>query len=175
MNRTLTKSATALAAVLVPVAASANDIEIKRWNPEGLSQPDGYSQLVTVKGEGKWVLLGGKAGINPDGSFPEGLAAQSKLTWENIRIALEAAGATPEDVVEIQIYIVDLPNVDPSPAYQDVRDFFPAGHKPVSMVIGIDALAYPGLLIEVKVRAIVADLDLRQAAERGRAATAQRV
>ena len=156
--RAVTKTAVStMAAIMVPVAAAADDIEIERWNPEGLSQPKGYSQVVTVKGEGKWVFLGGKAGIHPDDTFPPTLAEQSKLTWENIDLALEAAGATREDVVEIQIYIVDLANADPEPAYQDVRDFFPAGHKPVSMVIGVAALAYRGLLIEINVRAIVAE------------------
>ena len=33
---------TALAAALSPVAAMA-ELEIKRWNPEGLGQPVGYS------------------------------------------------------------------------------------------------------------------------------------
>lgn len=133
------------------------DVEIKRWNPAGLSQPDGYSQLVTVTGQGKLVLLGGKAGIYPDGSFPQTLAEQSKLTFENIDIALEAAGARREDVVEIQVYIVDLANIDPEPVYDDIRAFFPAGHKPVSMVIGVDALAYEGLLVEINVRAVVSE------------------
>ena len=136
-------------------AAAMGEIEIKRWNPEGLSQPDGYSQLVTVEGTGKMVLLGGKAGLRADGTIPPTLAEQSKLTWENIDLALKAAGATREDVVEIQIYIVDLANIDPEPAYQDVRDFFPKGHKPVSMVIGVSALAIPELLLEINVRAIV--------------------
>lgn len=145
-----------LATALSSVAAMA-DLEIKRWNPEGLSQPEGYSQLVTIEGKGKIVLLGGKAGLRPDGSIPDTLAAQSKLTWENIDLALKAAGATREDVVEIQIYIVDLANIDPEPAYQDVRDFFPKGHKPVSMVIGVSALAIPELKLEINVRAIVED------------------
>lgn len=140
---------------MVPVAMA--DVEIKRWNPEGLSQPEGYSQLVTVEGNGKLVLLGGKAGLKPDGFIPETLAEQSKLTWENVDIALKAAGARREDVVEIEIFIVDLANIDPTPAYQDVRDFFPKGHKPVSMVIGVSALAIPELKMEINVRAIVAN------------------
>lgn len=131
-------------------------MEIKRWNPAGLSQPDGYSQLVTVSGAGRLVLLGGKAGLRPDGSFPPTLAEQSRLTFENIRIALAAAGAGPEDVVEIEVFIVDLANVDPEPVYDDIRAFFPAAHKPVSMVIGVSALAYPGLLVEINVRAALA-------------------
>jgi len=133
------------------------DLNIKRWNPKGLSQPVGYSQVVTIEGTGKMILLGGKAGLTADGFIPETLAEQSKLTWENIDLALEAAGATREDVVEIQIFIVDLANVDPNPAYEDVRNFFPAGHKPVSMVIGVSALAIPELKLEINVRAVVAD------------------
>lgn len=144
------------AAIMMPAAALA-EVKIKRWNPEGLGQPVGYSQVVTVEGAGKLVFLGGKAGLRPDESMPATLAEQSKLTWENIDLALKAAGASREDVVEIEIFIVDLANVDPNPAYQDVRDFFPIGHKPVSMVIGVSALAIPGLLMEVNVRAIVDD------------------
>ncbi len=140
----------------LPAAASA-DVEIKRWNPEGLSQPIGYSQVVTVMGSGKTIYLGGKAGINPDDSFPESLEDQSDLTFENIRIALEAADATAEDVVEIEIFIVDLANVDPTPVYKDVRNFFPTGHKPASMVIGVSALAYEGLAVEINVIAVVND------------------
>ena len=145
-----------LALGLLPMRGYA-ELEIKRFNPEGLSQPDGYSQVVTVKGPGKMIFLGGKAGIYPDDSFPETLAEQSALTFENIHRALEAAGATPSDVVDIQIFIVDLANVDPTPVYDGVRNFFPAGHKPTSMVIGVSALAYPGLLVEINVTAIVAE------------------
>jgi enamine deaminase RidA (YjgF/YER057c/UK114 family) len=147
---------TATAAALGASLAMA-EVTIKRWNPEGLSQPEGYSQLVTIEGGGKMVLLGGKAGLRADGYIPETLTEQSKLTWENIDLALKAAGATREDVVEIQIFIVDLANIDPNPAYQDVRNFFPKGHKPVSMVIGVSALAIPELKLEINVRAIVGD------------------
>ena len=101
------------------------------------------------------VLLGGKAGLTADDHIPETLAEQSTLTWGNIDLALKAAGATREDVVEIQIFIVDLANIDPTPAHQDVRNFFPAGHKPVSMVIGVSALAIPELKMEINVRAII--------------------
>ena len=47
--------------------------------------------------------------------------------------------------------------------YQDVRNFFPAGHKPASMVIGVSALAYPGLLVEINVRSVT---DYRSLARR---------
>jgi enamine deaminase RidA (YjgF/YER057c/UK114 family) len=131
------------------------DLEIRRWNPPGLSEPNGYSQIVTIVGDRKEILLGGKAALRPDGSIPESLPDQAKLTFDNIKLALAAAGATPNDVVEIQVFIVDLQKVDPQPVYQAIRDFFPAGHKPVSMVIGVSALAIPALKMEVNVRAAV--------------------
>ena len=117
----------------------------------------GYSQLVTVEGGKKLIFLGGKAGIYPDDTFPEGLAEQAELTFKNIDIALEAAGATRENVVNIEIFIVDLANIDPTPVYQAVRNYFPAGHKPTSMVIGVSALAYPGLLVEISVTAVTGE------------------
>ena len=149
-------SAVAFVVGLLPNLGGA-ELTIKRFNPEGMSQPVGYSQVVTVAGGHKMIYLGGKAGIYADDSFPATLAEQSKLTFKNIRTALAAAGATPADVVDIEIYIVNLAEVDPNPVYQDVRDFFPAGHKPTSMVIGVSALAYPGLLLEINVRAVVAE------------------
>lgn len=135
----------------------ADDLVIKRWNPPGLSQPDGYSQVVTITGDHKQILLGGKAGLRGDDTIPASLEEQVKLTFDNIRLALAAEGAEPKDVVEIQVFVVDLPKLDPvnNPIYKGIRAFFPPGHKPVSMVIGVSALAIPELLFEINVRAAV--------------------
>jgi 2-iminobutanoate/2-iminopropanoate deaminase len=141
---------------LLPFAVSA-DVVIKRWNPDGLYKPAGYSQVVTVKGSGRHIYLSGMTGSREDRTFPKTLAEQSKLTFEKIRTALEDAAATPADVVDVEIFIVDLANTDAKPVYDDVAAFFPAGHKPASMVIGVSALARPGLLLEVKVTAVVGD------------------
>lgn len=138
-------------------APARSGLSIERFNPPGGAQPDAYSQVVTVTGRGKIIYLGGKAGIYADDSFPPTLAEQTVQTFDNIRRALESAGATPADVVEIQVYIVDLEKIDPTPVYEAVREFFPAGHKPASMVIGVSALAYSGLLLEINVRAIVGE------------------
>lgn len=151
--------AVAAGAALLPVSAMAGKLEIKRWNPAGLSQPKGYSQIVTVKGDRKEIRLGGKAGLRADGTIPESLADQAKLTFDNITLALKEAGARPEDVVEIQVFIVDLAKIDPAtnPVYDAIRNYFPEGHKPVSMVIGVDALAIPALKVEINVVAAVAE------------------
>jgi 2-iminobutanoate/2-iminopropanoate deaminase len=146
----------AAAGLTLHAGAAMAELEVKRFNPDGFSKPDGYVQVVTVKGDHKEIYLGGKAGLNADDTIvPGGLGPQARLTFQRIEEALKAAGAKMTDVVELQIYIVDLQKQDPSEAYQAVRDAFPAGFKPVSMVIGVSALAIPGLLIEVNVKAVV--------------------
>lgn len=145
----------AMMAALLPTNAMADKLEIKRWNPASMSQPKGYSQIVTVKGDHKLIKLGGKAGLYADGRIPESLEDQAKLTFENITLALKEAGAEPKDVVEIQVFIVNLANINPEPVYKAIRDYFPEGHKPVSMVIGVSALAIPALKLEINVTAAV--------------------
>lgn len=131
------------------------ELEVKRWNPPGFSQPNGYVNVVTIKGPHKEIYLGGKAGLTADDKVPDGLEAQAKLTYKNIERALAAEGAKMTDVIEMMIFIVDLQKIDPEPAYQVVRDSFPQGFKPVSMVIGVSALADPRLLMEVNIKAVV--------------------
>lgn len=142
---------------LLHCSAAMAQLEVKRWNPPGFSQPKGYVNVVTVKGPRKEIYLGGKAGLTADDFVPEGLEAQAKLTYQNIERALAAEGAKMTDVVEMMIFIVDLQKIDPEPAYEVVRNAFPAGFKPVSMVIGVSALADPRLLMEVNIKAVVPD------------------
>ena len=105
----------------LPVAAAT---EIERFNPEGLSPPDGYSQVVIAKNPGRFIYLGGKAGITRT-TASRGPGLNSRAPLGQYRPRAEAAGATREDVVEIQIYIVNLEDIDPTPVYEDVRNFFP--------------------------------------------------
>lgn len=144
-----------LASTFIAGHAMADQLEVKRWNPQGLSQPKGYSQVVTIKGDRKEIRLGGKAGLDANNKIPDSLADQVKLTFDNITLALKDAGAEPKDVVEIQVFIVDLANIDPKPVYDAITNYFPTGHKPVSMVIGVSALAIPALKFEINVVAVV--------------------
>ena len=129
--------------------------DIKRINPEGLSKPQGYSQIVTTEG-GKTIHLAGQGGIADDGSVPENLDEQTKLMFEKIGIGLVAVGASSADVVRIVVYIVDLDKINPMPIYQGIRSFFPEEHTPVSTILGVTALALPAMKVEIDVTAFVA-------------------
>jgi enamine deaminase RidA (YjgF/YER057c/UK114 family) len=151
--RGLSGSGTALAVAALICAPQAGAADVERINPEGLTQPRGYSQVVVATGQ-RWIHVSGQGGIDADGSVPADLAEQSRLMFEKIRIALAAAGASPADVVRIVVYIVDLPRTDPAPVYAAIRDFFPTGAKPASTIVGVSALALPGMKVEIDVTAV---------------------
>ncbi|MDX2145389.1 MAG: RidA family protein [Rhodospirillaceae bacterium] len=146
----------AVAAIAMAFAATAQaQVKIERLNPEGLSKPAGYSQVVTAAG-GKRVWLSGQGGIRDDGTVPEDLAEQTKIMFEKIALALKGAGATPADVVAMRVYIGGLgQGTDPNPVYAGIRNFFPAGAKPTSTVLGVTGFAVPGMKVEVEVEAVV--------------------
>ena len=140
-----------VAVLMVPSGMRA--VELQRLNPADLSTPRGYSQLVIAAGTEKLIFVSGQGGIAADGKVPEDLGEQTRLMFDKIRIALAAAGAGPKDVVQMTVYIVDLQSIDPKPVYEGIRAFFPAGAKPTSTVVGVSALALPGMKVEIEVTA----------------------
>ena len=138
--------------------ATFAEVEFERLNPEGMSQPGGYRHVVTASG-GKVVYVAGQAGLNVDGSVPDGgLEVQVPLMFEKVRTALAAVGGTPSDVTRIVVYIVGLgQGTNPMPVYEGIRSFFPEDAKPASSIIGISGLAVDGLLVEIDVTAHVAE------------------
>ena len=70
-------------------------------NPPTMFAAGGYSNAVTVSG-GKMVFVAGQVAFDAKGNIVGrgDLRAQFRQTYENVRAALAAAGATPDDVVK---------------------------------------------------------------------------
>jgi reactive intermediate/imine deaminase len=67
-----------------------------------------YSQAVQV---GDTVYLSGQIGLDPATmTLVEGIDAQIVRVFDNLRAVAEAAGATLNQVVKINIYLTDLAN-----------------------------------------------------------------
>jgi enamine deaminase RidA (YjgF/YER057c/UK114 family) len=84
------------------------------------------------------------------------LAAQCAQALANLRAVLAAAGATPADVVRLRTYVVDhtpdkLGTIGPALA-AFYGDALPAANT----LIGVQALALPGFLVEIEATAVVA-------------------
>ena len=76
-------------------------------NLEGLPPARGFSHAV-IASPGRTVYLGGQTAHGPDGEL-EGvtLAEQFDRAAANVVLALEGAGARPEDLVSVQIFVTD--------------------------------------------------------------------
>jgi enamine deaminase RidA (YjgF/YER057c/UK114 family) len=126
-------------------------------NPATLAAPRGYTHVVTAA-SGKMVFISGQVAFNVNGELvgKGDLRAQTRQVYENLKNALAAAGATTADVVKLNTYVVDFKPADLA-AIREVRgQYFPNPERmPASTLVGVHALAFEGLLIEVEAIAMV--------------------
>ena len=128
-------------------------------NPLTLNDPSGYgySQLVVVPPNSRLVFVAGQGAGKVDGiSYAEDFAEQVEQAFENLRAALSAIGASPEDVVKITILSVDHSDEKLQIISQARRRFWPNG-KPTSTLIPVPRLASAGMLFEIDAIAMIPD------------------
>jgi enamine deaminase RidA (YjgF/YER057c/UK114 family) len=85
---------------------------------------------------------------------PGDLALQARQAFANLGRCLAAAGARPDQVAKITIYVVHH-RPEYLPVISDARIAVLGDHKPADTVVGVDALAEAGRLIEVEAIAVV--------------------
>lgn len=127
-------------------------------NPESMAPPVGFSH-VAVAAPGRLVFLAGQTAHQADGTLAGStLADQFAAAAANVAAALAAAGATPADVVSIQIFTPDVDGYRAQSkaigaAYRNV--FGP--HYPPMALLGVTRLFDPDALVELVVTAVVPD------------------
>ncbi|HET8674106.1 MAG TPA: RidA family protein [Thermoleophilaceae bacterium] len=128
-------------------------------NPEGAPAPVGpYVHVTVAPPGGRIVHCAGAVALDANGEVvgKGDIAAQTRQTLENLKLALEAAGATFDDVVKINSYVTDFslfPQIAPIRA-EYLKEPFPA-----STTVQVSALIFPELMIEIEAIAIVHDGD----------------
>ncbi len=125
-------------------------------NPAGLSKPMGYTQVVVAQ-PGKVVYVSGQVPLNARGEVvgKSDLRAQVTQVMDNLKTALAAAGATMNDVVKANYYVVNL-KPEQVPVIREVRSkYFSAEHPPAGTLIGVTSLVQEGYMIEIEVVAAV--------------------
>ena len=122
---------------------------LRFMNPETIAKPGGYSHVVEITGPGRIVYIAGQLGLKPDGKIAGDFRAQSVQAFENLKNALAAVGASFNDVVKLNNYLIDIStNIA---IYREVRDQYVDTTKPpASTTVGVPALARDGALFEVE-------------------------
>ena len=111
----------------------------------------GFSQAVATQGSGaKTIYISGQVG-----RAGESLETQADQAYANLRRQLEAAGATPADLVKITIYMADYQPEDAAALAAAQRNGFPDENLPATTLIGVESLYSDTALIEIEGVAVV--------------------
>ena len=95
--------------------------------------------------------MSGKTG-NKHGVAVEGIEAQARLAFKKIDQILREAGSSLDDIVEIVTYHTSMDELE---KFKKVKSEFLTKNFPAWTAIGLMELVFPGLLIEIKVTAVV--------------------
>ena len=127
------------------------------FSPATLPPPTGYSHVAKVN-RGTLVYIAGQVSADASGKLVgEGnFEAQVEQVFKNLKLALEAAGATMADIVKLNTYLVAEVSQDDLPKMRAIRDRYLNKEKPpASTLVVVSRLARPGWLIEIEVVAAI--------------------
>ena len=124
-------------------------------NPKDLPTPQTYTQVVVARGT-KLIFVSGQEPEDIHGKLVGrgDLAVQARQVFDNLGRALAGAGALPEHVARITIYVVNYERDVHLPVIEKARVTLFGDHKPADVVVGVAALS-PDYLIEVDAFAVV--------------------
>ena len=113
-----------------------------------------FSQATIAEGK-HLIFISGQVGRAPDAdSVGDDIKSQTRQVFENLRLVLESVGATLDDILETDVFMINIErDLD---GYLEVRrEYFPE-NPPASTLVEVQRLVDPQYLVEVKA---VAELD----------------
>ncbi len=114
-----------------------------------------YAPVVTVT-PGKLVFVSGLLSRNRDNEIvgPGDMGAQIRQVGENLKNALESAGATLADLVRTQTFTTDI---DEFFKHVSVRMEYFGTALPTSTTVEVRRLSHPDFLVEVEAIAVISE------------------
>jgi len=113
---------------------------------------NGYSHVVAFTG--RTVITSGQLPLDRDGNLagtePQ---AQMRQVFQNLSVALVAAGTDLAHVVKLTVYLTDLADL---PAFRQVRDeYIAADRPPASSLVQVAGLVHPQARVEIEAMAVM--------------------
>jgi enamine deaminase RidA (YjgF/YER057c/UK114 family) len=127
------------------------------FSPATLPPPVGYSHIAKVS-KGTLVYIAGQVSSDASGRLVgEGnFEAQVEQVFKNLKLALDAAGATIADIVKMNTYLVAEVGQDDIAKLRAIRErHLNTATPPASTLVVVSRLARPGWLIEIEVIAAI--------------------
>jgi reactive intermediate/imine deaminase len=123
-------------------------------SPTSLPPPAGYSHVVDAAAS-RIVYVSGQVPLDADGQLvgESDFAAQTRQVFENLTLALEAAGASWRDVVKLTYFLRDVGEL---PVVRAVRDeYVDTKRPPASTLVEVSRLFRDDVLVEIEAIAAV--------------------
>jgi len=126
-------------------------------NPPGWPTPKGYSNGITAKG--RLVFVAGQVGWTPDGRWEaEDFAGQFRQALKNTMDVLAAAGARPDHIARMTIYVTDKQAYlgamsEVGAAWRDLV----GRHFPALALVQVVALVEDRAQVEIETTAVIPD------------------
>ena len=130
--------------------------QVEFINPPTLAPARGYTQVVKATG-GAFVFVSGQVALTAQGELvgKGDLRRQSEQVFENIRNALQEAGAMMSHIIKLSYYIVNLQPEDALMLRELRRRFLDQTHPPASTMVGVASLFDGDWLIEIEAVALI--------------------
>ncbi len=125
--------------------------ELKFINPVGLNDPSayGYTHVVVTPPGATTVHISGQYGADENGNLvSDDFATQLKQSFANLRIALAAVGAQPENVVKTTVLVVDHKEAKLQQLLAEIKAMW-GDQAPASTLIPVPRLALDDMLFEI--------------------------
>lgn len=124
--------------------------------PPELIAPVGFSHAI-VAAPGRTVYIAGQTAHGRDGSLPgSGMVEQFDAAAGNVVTALRAAGAEPDQLVSMTMYVTDVAEYRSA-----LRELLPVWRKhfgryyPAAALIGVTELVDPAAKVELVCTAVI--------------------
>ena len=126
-------------------------------SPTTLPPPVGYSHIAKAS-KGTTIYIAGQVSSDAAGKLVgEGnFEAQVEQVFGNLKLAVEAAGATIADIVKMNTYLVASVDQAEVPKLRAIRNrHINTAKPPASTLVVVTRLANPGWLIEIEAVAAI--------------------
>lgn len=128
---------------------TTNPTNIRFINPSTLATPPGFTHVVEIT-RGRTIFIAGQVAQDQSGKIvgSHDFHAQTQQVFENLKAALAAVGTDFTHVVKLNIYVVDISQLQ---ILREVRDsYVDTINPPASTLVEVRRLANEEFLIEIE-------------------------
>jgi 2-iminobutanoate/2-iminopropanoate deaminase len=113
-----------------------------------------YNHGIEIPPGARMLVSSGQLPVRADGTWPDGIAAQTQLVWQNVLAILQSADMSVEHLVRVKTYLIHREHMA---EYSRVRSTFLGGCRPASTLLLVSGFTRPEWLVEVEITAAKVD------------------